>query len=608
MQASKQHDAVALDRCSPALLFIGLAFILAAAPARAQMNGSLGGLVRNDAGVPQMGALVTLLTADGGEARKAYSHLDGSFEFAKLSPGSYGIRVALSQFSPATSTGLAVKAGNRTYLDVNLRGLFASLRLNYAAGSEISDMTNRWKWILRANYSRRNVLRFSPVDTGQDERDRVMRRLSGTFTDTHAFARVSTGMGVRPSGLTNQSDLGSAFAVATSLFGNNDVTVSGNMGAASPTLANSTTAFRTTYTRDLGMATPEVALTVRQLQASSAASNGIFGFGQSGQATPRLETISLELGDSVEIGEATRVEYGVLYEAVRFVNRLEFISPYAKVVHKISPEREVELSYSSGVPPTAISSPAAGQALQGQVDSLGMFPRVAMVGGRPTVQRAHHMEVAFRQRFGKNMVEAAVFQDSINDVAVAANVPDGMFTDGNLVPDLFSRTATLNGGTFRAPGVRVSYARKLRDRLQAALGYGLTGVLTPTADQLQTNSADELRGVLASKGAHMMLASVSAELPRADTKVTGSYQWVSRQSVISADLYNDFAAQSDPGLNVRIRQPLPFSGSLPGKFEAGADFRNLLKSGYLPLQAADGRMIYLLQAIRSYRGALSFIF
>jgi hypothetical protein len=608
MQPLKQRDTVALFWRSLGLLSVGLCFTLLSAPAQAQMNGSLGGLVRNDAGIPQMGALVTLLTSDGTEARKSYSEHDGSFEFATLSPGSYGIRVALSQFFPAMSTGLAVKPGNRTYLDVNLRGLFASLRLNYAAGSEIRDMTDRWKWILRANYSRRNVLRFTPVDAADQERNRVMRRLGGTFADTHAYARVSAGLGVRPSGLANQSDLGSAFAVATSLFGNNDVTVSGNMGATSPSLATSTTAFRTTYTRDMGMATPEVALTVRQLQASSAATNGIFGFGQSGQATPRLETISLELGDSVEIGEATTIDYGVLYESVRFVNQLEFVSPYAKIVHRISPKREVELSYSSGVPPTAISSPAGGLALQGQVDSLGMFPRVAMLGGRPTVQRAHHMEVAFRERFGKNMIEAAVFQDSINDVAVAANVPDGIFTDGNLVPDLFSQTATLNGGTFRAPGVRISYARQLRDRLQAALGYGLTGVLTPTADQLQTNSADELRSVLESRGAHMLVASVSAELPRADTKVTGSYQWVSRQSVISADLYNDFAAQSDPGLNVRIRQPLPFSGSLPGKFEASADFRNLLKSGYVPLQAADGRMMYLLQAIRSYRGALSFIF
>ena len=50
------------------------------------------------------------------------------------------------------------------------------------------------------------------------------------------------------------------------------------------------------------------------------------------------------------------------------------------------------------------------------------------------------------------------------------------------------------------------------------------------------------------------------------------------------------------------------SAGLPGKLEATADFRNLLGSGYNTLTMSDGRQIYLIQAIRSYRGALSFIF
>lgn len=609
MRPSIQSGKAAFKSAAP-LLSAGLAVAFCAAPAaHAQLHGSLGGLVGNHAGIPQMGALVTLLTPDGSEARKVYSNADGSFEFSDLLPGAYGIRVALAQFSTAERSGLAVRAGGRTYLDVNLRGLFAGLQLNYAAGSEIRDMTDRWKWILRANYSRRNVLRLAPDNTAFDERDRVLRRLNGTFADTHAYAQLSAGLGVRPSGLANRSDLGSAFAVATSLFGNHDLTVSGNMSAAgaATTAAPPTTAFRTTYTRDLGAATPEVALTVRQMQASAAAANGIFGFGGDTRSTPRLETISLEFGDSIAVSEATRIEYGVLYEAVNFVDRLQFLSPYGKVIHEISPEREISVSYASGVPPAAVSSPARGEALRGQVDSLGMFPRIAMRGGRPTVQRAQHIEIAYRERFGKNMVEAAVFHDSIDNVALAAKVPQGMFADGNIVPDLFSRTAALNGGTYRSPGMRVSYARKLRSRLQAALGYGLTGVLTPTGSRMQTDSAEELRSMLDSRGAHMVVASVSVNLPRTGAQVTGSHRWASRLSVIPGDLYNDFAAHSDPGLNVHIRQPLPFGG-LPGKFEASADFRNLLKSGYIPLQAMDGRMIYLLQAIRSYRAALSFIY
>ena len=176
------------------------------------------------------------------------------------------------------------------------------------------------------------------------------------------------------------------------------------------------------------------------------------------------------------------------------------------------------------------------------------------------------------------------------------------------MPDLYSAAATLNGGNYRTPGVRVSYSRKIRDRLQAALGYGYAGVLAPTRAQLRSAVSDELRQVLEAQGAHLLVASVSTELPGARTVMTGSYQWSSRESVLPADPFNDFASRSAPGLNLVLRQPLPSVAGMPGKFEASADFRNLLKTGYVPLQVPDGRVLNLLQAIRSYSGALSYIF
>ena len=153
-----------------------------------------------------------------------------------------------------------------------------------------------------------------------------------------------------------------------------------------------------------------------------------------------------------------------------------------------------------------------------------------------------------------------------------------------------------------------AYARELRDHLRAAIGYGLTGALSPESSALGTPGIGELRRSLRMRPAHMVTASVSTEIARTGTRIITSYQWLNRQAVIATDLYNDFAARSDPGLNVVIRQPLPFGGSLPGKLEATADFRNLLKAGYVPIQTHDGQQMYLLQAIRSYRGALSFIF
>lgn len=584
--------------------WLGLLSLAVAVPAAAQVGGSIAGLVRDEAGIAQMGAAVDLLTSDGRVAQTVASDYRGWFQFVDLFPGEYSIQVRQENFSPARKADLAVEPGKRTVLDVCMRGVFASLQLAY--GSQVRDMSERWKWVLRASHSRRNVLRFAPGV--RDEREEFLRKLGGTFEDTRAYAEFSAGQGNRSNGLRSQQDLGTAFAVATSLFGNHDLTVSGSPGVSRSDITGGSRAFRTTYAKEIGLAKPEVALTVRQLQTSSVAATGMFGSHQDGQGVPRLETLSLEFGDSVDVTDSLRLEYGVLFESVKFVNRLQFASPYGKAVYKLSPGRELAFKYASGVPPPAAARSGHDTALQSNVRQLGMFPRVTIIQGRPTVQRSEHVEAAYREQFGDNLIEAAVYRDSIRDAAIAATVPDGFYANGDAVPDLYASTSTLNGGNYRSSGVRVSYARKIRDRLQAALGYGYAGVLTPSRNELRTGLSDELRAVLEAQRAHLLLASVSAEVPGAGTALSASYQWSSRPSVVSADPFNDFASRSEPGLNLALRQPLPIGGGMPGKFEASAEFRNLLKTGYVPLHVADGRVLNLLQAIRSYSGALSYIF
>jgi hypothetical protein len=65
--------------------------------------------------------------------------------------------------------------------------------------------------------------------------------------------------------------------------------------------------------------------------------------------------------------------------------------------------------------------------------------------------------------------------------------------------------------------------------------------------------------------------------------------------------------QEGAGLNLQVRQPIPYFGGLPGHLEATADLRNLLAQGYVPVPAAGGR-IFLVPYPRSLRGGLSFIF
>jgi hypothetical protein len=61
-------------------------------------------------------------------------------------------------------------------------------------------------------------------------------------------------------------------------------------------------------------------------------------------------------------------------------------------------------------------------------------------------------------------------------------------------------------------------------------------------------------------------------------------------------------------MNLMVRQPLPNTAYLPGKFEATADFRDMLAQGYVPIRTADGRRLLLLQSARSFRGGFNFVF
>ena len=77
------------------------------------------------------------------------------------------------------------------------------------------------------------------------------------------------------------------------------------------------------------------------------------------------------------------------------------------------------------------------------------------------MQRTEHFEAAYRETFGKGLVEAGVYADSISDAAISALTPVGHYADGNVLPDLFSRSSTLNGGRYHVSGYRVSYARTM---------------------------------------------------------------------------------------------------------------------------------------------------
>jgi len=96
-----------------------------------KINGSLAGIVRNNAGVPQMGATVLLLNRYERLIEKAFTDDKGSFGFISLTPDLYSVRVSLASFVPAVRHKIAVQPGMQSLLYINMASLFSSIELMY---------------------------------------------------------------------------------------------------------------------------------------------------------------------------------------------------------------------------------------------------------------------------------------------------------------------------------------------------------------------------------------------------------------------------------------------------------------------------------------------
>ncbi|MBI3666503.1 MAG: TonB-dependent receptor [Acidobacteria bacterium] len=577
--------------------------LLAPLPSSGAVVGAIAGLVSDERGIPQMGATVLLLNAEGRALRRVYTNDRGAFLIDNLFPGLYAVRVSLHSFLPALKEKILVQPGAHSYLEVQLANLFSSIQLVYPRPGDWTDMTEDWKWALRTASSTRPVLRLLPWE--DKEKQSVLRKFTGAFGDTQGLLQLSAGEGGRASGLGSESDLGTAFAVATSLFGSNNVLVSGNLGYGS-SRGTPSAGFHTSYSREMPYgAQPEVSITVRQLFLPVAAGQALFGPESHNGAV--LQTFTLGFQDHIALGDQLKLEYGFLYDSVNFVDRLNYVSPFGKLSYKVGEDTQVILRYAGGVPHSDFDAAGAG-ALSRNLSSLGLYPRLTVRGGRPALQRGEHMEAAVERKIGANTVELAAYHDTFSNTALTAIVPPGMYAEGDILPDLFSQTSSLNAGSYKTTGYRVSYSRRLGDYLRANVAYGLGGVLVAGRDAVSSSEPAELRSILKPVREQTVTTQFVAQVPQAHTWLSSSYQWGSRTAITAPDLFNISGSRALPGMNLVVRQPLPEATYIPGKFEATAEFRNLLAHGYVPIRTADGSRMFLIQSARSFRGGLNFIF
>ncbi len=575
-----------------------------------QLSGSIAGYVRDVAGVPQMGAVVSLFNRQERQIFQAITNERGVFGFDGLAPETYSIRVSLSSFVPALKQRIVVQPGMQSLLYINMASLLSSIELVYTAPGQGALMSDDWKGTLKVSSSTRPVLRalpdWFPNSPGEDAAEKPVGGTS-KFADTRGVVQLSAGDPGSLGGAAD-ADYGTAFAVATSFLGRNQLELSGDVGYGMRT-GMPAAAFRTTWSRD--GSGPEITLNIRQLSVPTS-------FAQT-SGLPALRTMSLTTRDHLELGDSVRLEYGASIDSVSFLDHFNYFSPFARITYEAGPWGTVRVAYSSGSQPIELEQengtktqidavPNYDPELSHDLAALSYLPRVSLRDGRAQIQRTQNVELGYEKKLGSTKLQLSAFHENVSNGALTAASADGVFGAGEVLPDLSDGTSILNVGSYQRYGYAASLQRRICDRLEVGVAAGRAGALTTTGAEFDSNSADELRGMLRTSQRFWASARATATLPGTGTRIQASYQWNETASLLPAHANLTGNTYMDPGLNIHLSQPIPGFPGMPGRLEATAEMQNLTAQGYLQINASDNRRILLMQAPRAVRGGLSFIF
>jgi hypothetical protein len=594
-----------------------MAALLLSAPAGfsaepTQLAGSIAGLVRDSTGIPQMGATVLLFNHSERLLFKTITNERGIFGFDLLTPDLYSVRVSLASFVPAMKQKIAVQPGMQSLLYVDLASVLSSIELVYVAPGQGALMSDDWKWTLKASAATRPVLRWLPDQSASDP-DKRDNAVGSVFTDTRGLLSLSGGDPGSLGGATAQTDLGTAFALATSVWGRNQLQVSGNVGngARGGTPGGG---FRTSYSRDDGG--PEIAVTMQQVFLSARSTLGeLNGQPDSG---PALRTMSISMKEKVALSDDLHLDYGMSLNSVSFLDHLNYMSKFARLTRDLGNLGTLQIAYSSGAPPTQLlmedghgteTSVRGDQtALAEDLAALSILPRLSLLNGRGAVERSMDLEMGYEKRLHSTVFNMTGYRETVTNAAMTIASPTGeAFAIGDVLPDISSKSSILNIGSFQRTGLAGSVTQALGDRVQIGASVGQGGALALADHGLTLETADQLRSSIHTTQRFWASARASATLPVVGTQISGSYEWTDYSTIMPSHFYMTQSAYPEAGLNIRVRQPIPSFPGIPGRLEATAELRNGLAQGYLPISDGTQRVL-LMQQPRALRGGLSFIF
>ena len=192
--------------------------------------------------------------------------------------------------------------------------------------------------------------------------------------------------------------------------------------------------------------------------------------------------------------------------------------------------------------PREISSNELNQDLA----ALAMLPRLS--------SRDNQLRMELRRSLGKPGYETppkggasthvTVFHEDIRNGIAILEGDNELFPGSQAIADFDSRNLVVNIGNYRRNGVAVGASQSLNDYLEAAISAGEGGVLAANSHTILVDDPSSVGGLLHKANRPWVTARLTATVPRAGTKISGSYGWNDFTGLTPSHLY--LTQQRDP--------------------------------------------------------------
>lgn len=558
------------------LAFFTVLIALSAAPAHGAAPGSVSGMVRDSAGVPQIGAVVQLLRPDLSVIASVYTNSNGRFTIPAM-PGRYALKAMGVSFLPSLRENVRVRAN--TVVNLTLNTLYEVVQWLPAEPTARNARKDDWAWTLRSA-ANRPLLRWLEdgplvvVSDGSGAAPRLKARLMATGQEG-AFGesgeRISATVEDTPSN-------------SRELLARVDFAPGTNAGM------ESMLGFR----QDLGFSGAV------QSVAAVAVHPEIEGSGGEG-----LDEAAVRSWETLNLGDEFDIEAGSNQVLARFAQNapsvLAAALPYASVDWR---EGDSALSY-------RMTTFVPGRRDAEETEAQAWLPEVSTRSGNLVLEHGLHQELGWERHTDASGLAVLVYADRMDNPVIEAMshfVPG----DADAASVLLDRTSGLMhaaGPDFASTGMLATFERRLPGGNQVRLSYSNGDALVMSAVSGGLPRPAALAQVLAAahpRRAQMYSLSLSGTLDGTQTHWRASYRWQPEETVTQVAPFALDA--SEPYLNLHLRQPIHLRRDGTGGFEGLLDVRNLLAQGYRPFLLSDDSLLIFAQDQRSIRAGLSFSF